>query len=157
MNNSIKTILAVMIGVCALQSSAMEFNEKKVMDTYKQQDSCVVAAEKKMNVPSNVLSSIIIANFGYESEKPIQFSNQPAIVAAKEMGVSVDQLKTDKCVSYAAAAMWLMNKSGGNGAKDIWTAVDHFYYGKLKKPSIKHYKTENAKKVYDIITRSSKS
>lgn len=154
MKNSTKTILAAMIGVFALQANAMQFNEEKVMAAYKQQDRCLFEVEKKMNVPANILSSMVIGYSGYEDGEIFKFHKIPAQLVAKEMNVSIEKLTTDKCVSYAAMATWLMEHAGGDNG-DIWKGVDRFYYGDMKS-NRKHYATENAKQVYDIISRSSK-
>lgn len=154
MKNSNKGILVAMIGFFALQANAMQFNEEKVMAAYKQQDRCLFDVEKKMNVPANILSSMVIGYSGYEEGDVFKFHQIPAQLVSKEMNVSVEKLTTDKCVSYAAMATWLMQHSGGNDG-DIWKAVDYFYYGNTKS-NRKHSATESVKQVYEIISRSSK-
>ncbi|MBG6246641.1 hypothetical protein CS369_21555 (plasmid) [Candidatus Symbiopectobacterium sp. 'North America'] len=54
-------------------------------------------------------------------------------LAASGIGATENEIKTNPCQNYRAAAWLLMNKFGGKDAKDIFTAVNGYYYGPHKK------------------------
>lgn len=65
---------------------------------------------------------------------------------ARNIGTTVEAIKTDPCENYRGAAWWLMNPAGGNDG-DIWEAVNRYFYGHPQRDS--YPKTEQIRAIYE--------
>jgi len=98
--------------------------------------ACLTMAAKEFGVDQSVFSAMyraeekgvsIVRNYNWFG--PMKLAEPAIIVASKHIQASSSQIKTDPCQNFRAAAWWLMGPSGGATDKDIWNAVDKYYYG----------------------------
>lgn len=103
--------------------------------SYAATENCVSDAETEYGVPTGLLSVMakepsLPKNTNYG---PMGLYQGIIPLAASGIGATEDEIKTNPCQNYRAAAWLLMNKFGGKDAKDIFTAVNGYFYGSHKK------------------------
>lgn len=119
--------------------------------SYASTKDCISNAEVEYGVPDGLLSVMkgsepVFQRTNLKFYGPMNLFEGVIPVASKGIDESEDEIKTNPCQNYRAAAWLLMNKYGGNGAKDIFSAVNRYYYGFSK--STMGSVTLNAKKQY---------
>lgn len=104
--------------------------------SYAATQNCASDAETEYSVPTGLLSVMSAKEPLLPKNKfygPMRLYQGIIPLAASGIGSTEDEIKTNPCQNYRAAAWLLMNKFGGKDAKDIFTAVNGYYYGSHKK------------------------
>lgn len=96
--------------------------------------ACIQRAESEFGVPSGLISVMKTSEKPGAEEKfrlygPMGLQARVIAEAAEGLHVDPDAIRNDRCTNFSAAAWLLMNTSGGSQEKDIFTAVNRYYYG----------------------------
>lgn len=113
---------------------------------------CVELAATEFDVPAKVFKALAIQGAEKTVPRPEQHFGPMGIhnlaikVAAEGIGATTEEIKTDSCMNYRAAAWWLSVPAGGNDSSDIWLAVNRYFYGKTNRST--YPITERVKEIH---------
>lgn len=116
---------------------------------------CATQAAVEFNVPAKIFKALVVqsqpsptassdTHFG-----PMGLYTKAIEVAAKGMSASVEDIRTDDCTNYRAAAWWLAVQSDINGADDAWIGVNRYFYGNAVLPA--YPVTEKVKATFNAL------
>jgi hypothetical protein len=96
--------------------------------------NCITQAESEYGVLPGLISVMKSSESSDENLKghlygPMGLNKKVIEVAARGMNVSQTSIQEESCMNYRAAAWLLMNVYGGYNEKDIFNAVNRYYYG----------------------------
>lgn len=102
--------------------------------TYASEMNCISGAEVEFGVPDGLLSVMKGSEPVNERDKLKYYGAMhiyEGIIpfASKGINVSEEEIKSNLCQNYRAAAWLLMNTYKGKDSKDIFNAVNRYYYG----------------------------
>ncbi|WP_099319850.1 twitching motility protein PilT [Erwinia amylovora] len=104
--------------------------------SYAAKQNCASDAEAEYSVPVGLLSVMSAQEVSRPKDTfygPMRLYKGVIPFAASGIGATENEIKTNPCQNYRGAAWLLMNKFGGKDTKDIFTAVNVYYYGTHKK------------------------
>lgn len=127
-NIFIKSVLAV-AAVIPMTVSAAQIPE------------CATQAAAEFDVPAKIFKALVVQSKPSQAASsnthfgPMGLYKKAIEVAAKGINASVEDIKTDDCTNYRAAAWWLAVPSDINGADDVWMGVNRYFYGNAMLPA----------------------
>lgn len=102
--------------------------------SYATAKDCISNAEAEYGVPNGLLSVMKGSDLNNHRTNlkfygPMHLYEGVISFASKGIDVSEEEIKSNFCQNYRAAAWLLMNKFEGKESKDIFSAVNRYYYG----------------------------